>query len=68
MQAYLTLGSEKYRCAASNAFEMLTAQSFATGGWGPDELLQAPDSEDLAASLTNTHDSFETPCGSLCPV
>jgi uncharacterized protein len=64
MQAYLTLGSEKHLRAASNAFEMLTAQSFATGGWGPDELLQAPDSEDLAASLTNTHDSFETPCGS----
>jgi uncharacterized protein len=64
MQAYLTLRSEKHLRAASNAFEMLTAQSFATGGWGPDELLRAPDSEDLAASLTNTHASFETPCGS----
>jgi uncharacterized protein len=64
MQAYLTLGSEKHLRAASNAFEMLTAQSFATGGWGPDELLRGPDSGDLAASLTNTHSSFETPCGS----
>lgn len=64
MQAYLTLGSEKHLRAASNAFEMLTAQSFATGGWGPDELLRAPDSGDLAASLNNTHASFETPCGS----
>jgi uncharacterized protein len=64
MQAYLTLGSEKHLRAASNAFEILTAQSFATGGWGPDELLRAPDSGDLAASLTNTHASFETPCGS----
>jgi DUF1680 family protein len=64
MQAYLTLGSVKYLRAASNAFEMLTAQSYATGGWGPDELLRAPDSGDLAASLTNTHSSFETPCGS----
>lgn len=64
MQAYLTLGSTKHLRAATNAFEMLKAQSFATGGWGPDELLSAPDSEDLAASLTNTHSSFETPCGS----
>ncbi len=64
MQAYLTLGSAKHLRAASNAFEMLTAQSFATGGWGPDELLRGPDSGDLAASLTNTHSSFETPCGS----
>lgn len=64
MQAYLTLGSAKYLRAARNAFDMLTAQSFATGGWGPDELLRAPGSGDLAASLTNTHSSFETPCGS----
>jgi DUF1680 family protein len=63
MQAYLTLGSEKHLRAARNAFEMLTAQSFATGGWGPDELLRAPDSGEVAASLTNTHNSFEAPCG-----
>lgn len=63
MQAYLTLGSAKHLRAASNAFEMLTAQSFATGGWGPDELLQGPDSGDIAASLKQTHSSFETPCG-----
>src|SRR6202008_4343363 len=41
MQAYLTLGSEKYLRAAKNAFDMLLAQSFATGGWGPDEQLRA---------------------------
>jgi DUF1680 family protein len=64
MQAYLTNGSEKHLRAAKNGFDMLTAQSFATGGWGPGEELRAPGSEDLAASLTNTHDSFETPCGS----
>jgi hypothetical protein len=64
MQAYLTLGSEKHLRAATNAFEMLKEQSFATGGWGPDELLSAPGSGDLAASLTNSHSSFETPCGS----
>jgi uncharacterized protein len=64
MQAYLTLGSAKHLRAASNAFEMLKAQSFATGGWGPDEQLRAPGSGDVAASLINTHNSFETPCGS----
>ena len=63
MQAYLTLGSEKHLRAARNAFDMLTAQSFATGGWGPGEQLRAPDSEDVAASLSDTHSSFETPCG-----
>jgi DUF1680 family protein len=64
MQAYLTLGNAKYLRAANNAFEMLTAQSFATGGWGPDELLRAPDSGEPAKSLTGSHSSFETPCGS----
>ena len=64
MQAYLTVGSEKHLRAAQNAFAMLTAQSFATGGWGPDEMLRAPESDDLNASLSNTHHSFETPCGS----
>jgi len=63
MQAWLTLGSEKHLHAAQNAFAMLLAQSFATGGWGPDEMLHAPGGDDLAASLTKTHNSFETPCG-----
>jgi DUF1680 family protein len=63
MQAYLTLGSEKHFRAARNAFDMLSAQSFATGGWGPDEMLRAPNSDDVYASLNNTHSSFETPCG-----
>jgi len=63
MMAYLEAGSEKHLRAARNAFEMLEEQSFATGGWGPDEQLRAPGSNDLYASLTNTHSSFETPCG-----
>ncbi len=63
MQAYLTLGSEKHFRAARNAFDMLTRQSFASGGWGPDERLRAPGSPDLFNSLSNTHASFETPCG-----
>lgn len=64
MMAYMVAGSEKHLRAARNAFAMLRAQSYATGGWGPDELLRAPGSDDLYASLTNTHHSFETPCGS----
>jgi uncharacterized protein len=63
MQAYLTLGSEKHLRAAKNGFDFLAAQSFATGGWGPDEQLRGPASDDVAASLTKTHNSFETPCG-----
>jgi uncharacterized protein len=64
MMAYMVAGSEKHLRAARNAFEMLTEQSFATGGWGPDEQLRAPDSNDVYKSLTNSHHSFETPCGS----
>jgi uncharacterized protein len=64
MQAYLTLASEKHFRAAQNGFEMLSNQSFATGGWGPDEQLRAPATNDLYDSLTRTHASFETPCGS----
>ncbi|HYK34931.1 beta-L-arabinofuranosidase domain-containing protein [Alloacidobacterium sp.] len=64
MMAYMVAGSEKHLHAAQNAFAMLQAQSYATGGWGPDEMLRAPGSSDVYNSLTNTHHSFETPCGS----
>ena len=64
MQAYLTLGSEKHLRAARNGFDMIAAQSFATGGWGPNETLRAPGSDEIYKSLTGTHASFETPCGS----
>jgi hypothetical protein len=64
MMAYLVAGSEKHLQAARNAFAMLQQQSFATGGWGPDETLRSPGSNDVYNSLTNTHHSFETPCGS----
>lgn len=63
MMAYLVAGSERHLRAARNAFRMLEEQSFATGGWGPDEQLRAPGTNDLYDSLTNTHHSFETPCG-----
>jgi DUF1680 family protein len=65
IQAYLADGSQKHLRAASNAFEMITdTQSFATGGWGPNESFIAPRSGRLYTSLTGTHRGFETPCGS----
>lgn len=64
MQAYLTAGNEKYLRAARNGFDMIAAQSFATGGWGADETLRAPGSAEIYKSLIGTHSSFETPCGS----
>lgn len=64
MQAYITLGSEKHLRAAKNGFEMLqTTQSFATGGWGPNETFGEPGTGQLGNSLKDTHASFETPCG-----
>lgn len=65
MQAYLTLGSEKHLQAAKNAFEMIkNTQSYASGGWGPDESFRPPGSEEMAESLNYSHHNFETPCGS----
>ncbi|HEY2466550.1 MAG TPA: beta-L-arabinofuranosidase domain-containing protein [Terracidiphilus sp.] len=64
MQAYITLGSEKHLHAAKNGFEMIEkTQSFATGGWGPNEAFGEPGVGQLGDSLALTHASFETPCG-----
>jgi hypothetical protein len=64
VQGYLTLGDETLLRAAVNGFAMIEAQSYATGGWGPDENLAGDDSrEALFESLSRTHNSFETPCG-----
>jgi uncharacterized protein len=63
MQSYLVLGDEKYLRAASNGLRMIQDQSFATGGWGPDEAFVEPGKGLLDASLGTTHASFETPCG-----
>ena len=61
--AYLVAGNEKHLRAAQNAFDMLQVQSYATGGWGPNEMLRAPGSSAVYNSLTETHRSFETSCG-----
>jgi DUF1680 family protein len=64
MQAYSVLGDEKYLGAAKNGFDFVRAQSFTTGGWGPDEEFRKPGSGEIGDTLTKTHSSFETPCGS----
>jgi uncharacterized protein len=63
MQAYLIDGSEKHLKAARNGFAFVQEQSFATGGWGPNEGFVHPGTDELAKSLISTHSSFETPCG-----
>ena len=63
MQAYITLGSEKHLRAAKNGFDMVLSQSFATGGWGPNEAFGEPGTGYVGNSLGITHASFETPCG-----
>lgn len=63
MQSYLVLGDEKYLRAATNGFRMVQEQSYATGGWGPNEAFVEPGRGQLAASLDKTHAAFETPCG-----
>ena len=64
IQSYLVDGSAMHLRAARNGFDFIrTTQSFATGGWGPDESFRVPGSGDLGKSLISTHASFETPCG-----
>lgn len=63
-QAYISTGSRMHLDAARNGFAMIAAQSFATGGWGPEEYFRKADSDDLYTTLTTTHRGFETPCGS----
>ncbi len=63
MQAYLTDGSEMHLRAARNGFQYVLEQSFATGGWGPDEGFRMPGTDQLASTLASSHSSFETPCG-----
>lgn len=64
IQAYYATGENKYLAAARNGFSFLAQQSYATGGWGPnEELIAADDKETIFQSLSETHRSFETPCG-----
>ena len=64
-RAYLVLGDQKYLQAVQNAWEILTkTQSYASGGWAPDEEFFVSNKGWLGDSLDKTHSHFETPCGS----
>ena len=63
MQAYLVEGYRGHLQAAENGLGFIEAQSFATGGWGPNETFVHPGSGQLGESLHTSHASFETPCG-----
>ncbi|HLY20819.1 MAG TPA: beta-L-arabinofuranosidase domain-containing protein [Bryobacteraceae bacterium] len=65
IQGYLKLGDGKYLRAVKNATDMiLKDQSYATGGWGPNESFVEPGKGELGASLRDTHRHFESGCGS----
>lgn len=63
-EAYMVDGDPRHLAAAQNGMRFITEQSFATGGWGPNEGYVVPGSGKLGASLDTTHASFEAPCGS----
>lgn len=63
MQSYLTDKNDMHLQAARNGFRFVVEQSFATGGWGPDESFREPGTDQFAKSLETSHNSFETPCG-----
>ncbi len=67
-QAYLSLNTPMHLEAARQGFAMIDAQSYATGGWGPDEHFIAPGSGALGAGLADCKMSFETPCGAYAHV
>lgn len=62
--AYIVLKDPVYLKAAVNGFNFVRQQSYATGGWGPNEAFVTPGKGELAKSLAKTHSGFETPCGS----
>ena len=63
-KAYEMLGEAKYLRAIRNAWDMLEqTQQYASGAWAPQEAFVRPHEGGLAASLTSTHEHFETPCG-----
>ena len=65
IQGYLKLQDVKYFRAVKNATEMiLRDQSYATGGWGPNEAFVQPGKGQLGASIEGTHRHFESGCGS----
>ncbi len=67
-RAYLSLDIPVYLDAARQGFAMIEAQSYATGGFGPDEHFIVPGSGALGAGLVDCKMSFETPCGAFAHI
>ena len=64
-RAYLILGEPKYLEAIRNAWDIIEkTQSYASGGWAPNEEFVVPGKGLMGESLNSTHSHFETPCGS----
>jgi DUF1680 family protein len=63
-EAYIVDGDPRHLAAARNGMGFIQDQSFATGGWGPNEGYVAPDSGKLGDSIETSHASFEASCGS----
>lgn len=62
-KAYELLGDPKYLRAMRHAWDMIDrTQSYASGAWAANETFVNPNSGELAASLSGTHNHFETPC------
>jgi DUF1680 family protein len=62
-KAYEVLGDEKYLRAVRNAWDMIEqTQQYASGAWAANEEFVRPRSGELASTLTNTRNHFETPC------
>ena len=61
---YAVTGEPQYLTTCVRAYGYFQrTQCYATGGYGPDEALVAPDGS-LGKSLEQSLDTFETPCGS----
>ena len=68
-KAYESTGEMKYFLAAESSWKWLTeTQSYASGGWGPNERFVELGKGKLNESLSKTADGFETPCGSYATV
>jgi uncharacterized protein len=63
MRGYLHEHDPSLLAAARNGMRFVVDQSFATGGWGPDEAFVQVGSGGLGKSLGTTHRTFEAPCG-----
>jgi DUF1680 family protein len=63
MRGYFHEHDPALLAAARNGMDFVRDQSFATGGWGPDEAFVEAGSGRLGASLSSTHRTFEAPCG-----